>query len=75
MNTKLSDIIAMLDAEIIQTCAKVAIVADQGNIDESSLVGTRDGYLRLARQIIAFVRAAEELDMSNNNEVERLDEE
>ena len=58
MAQALQQVLNLLDSEISRPGSRVAIVSHNGAADESSLLATRDGYLRLARTLVAFVQAA-----------------
>lgn len=60
MPTPIEALVLSLDQEIRFPSARVALVSDKGARDESSIVGTRDGYLCLARSLLQFVLAADE---------------
>ena len=57
----LKDIVEALSGATERPDSRIAIVSDKGAHDESSLVGTRDAYLHLARELVAFVARADEL--------------
>jgi hypothetical protein len=55
----LSEAIRLIEGQVVANRARCTI-ADDGCPDESSLFGTRDGYLNLALALLKFVVAAEE---------------
>lgn len=52
------EIILRLDEAIRTPDAKVALISE--HVDETSMLATREGYLRLARDLVALVQAADE---------------
>lgn len=52
--TKLEEVFQLLTGEIADREARCTIV-DEGQCSESSLMATRDGYLRLAEALIKFL--------------------
>jgi len=56
--TRLQEAIRMIQQEVAVRQAR-CVIADEGLPDESSLLGTRDGYLNLALAILGFVADAD----------------
>lgn len=63
MNTQLDAAIELLALEVVASAAKCVIV-DEGFPSESSLFGTRDGYINLAISLLRFVSKADVDDPS-----------
>lgn len=57
---ELSEISLALEAHIKAPTARVALLSDNGAVDESTLLATRDGYLRLAVAIVRVVIESEQ---------------
>ena len=56
--SRLTEAIRLIDDEIVVKKAR-CVIADEGNPDESTLLGTRDGYLNLAIAVLRFVAAVD----------------
>jgi hypothetical protein len=56
--SKVAEAIGLIDQEVAVKRARCAI-ADEGCPEESSLLGTRDGYLNLALALLRFVADAD----------------
>jgi hypothetical protein len=58
MSSRLVEAIRLLDQEVALKRAR-CVIADEGYPDESSLLGTRDGYLNLVLALLRFVAEAD----------------
>ena len=54
----LTEAIRLIEGQV-RTHRARCVIADEGHSDESSLLGTRDGYLNLAVTLLRFVADAE----------------
>ena len=63
MATQIDSVISVLESEVAVPAARCAIV-DEGFPPESSLFGTRDGYINLAICILRFVSRSDSNDAS-----------
>lgn len=57
--SELNDAIRLIEGQITSARAR-CVIADDGFPPESSLMGTRDGYLRLAKVLLQFVADADD---------------
>lgn len=63
MTAQIDSVISLLESEVVVPAACCAIV-DEGFPPESSLFGTRDGYINLAICILRFVSKSDSNDAS-----------
>jgi len=73
MNT-LPEIITSLQRIVEKPKSRCAILGSDGVLDESSLMGTRDGYLHLAITLLQLVAACDG-QPTELTDIERLEEE
>jgi hypothetical protein len=70
MSKILEQVTTLLTGEIELPDSRIAIVSDRGFSAESSMLGTRDGFLHMALEIISFVARSDKAwqDGTVNNE-------
>ena len=61
MSSRLVDAIDLIEQETVVKGVR-CVIADEGCPDESSLLGTRDGYLNLVLALLRFVSEADKGD-------------
>ena len=54
---KIAKAIQIIEEEVVNSKSRCVISSSEGNVSESSILGTRDGYINLALSILLFIQA------------------